>query len=1257
VVLKATARDPAHRYQTPAEMAEDLKRFVEDRPVRARRVSETERLWRWCRRNPLPAGLLAGIVLVFLAGFAGVFWQWRVAERAREDEKGQRSRADALRQGAETARDEAKHSAKRAEEEAARANEQKRLAEDNLTKAEKAEKKATEQQIRADDAAEFARRNLYYAQMRLAPQTWRGGHRSLNQLREILDNWLPKSGSPDRRGWEWFYLNSLPYQNVRTLTESGRLQRPSIVAWHVGTNRLAEGTADGLIRIWDVDQEKTTLILKGSAPSVNYWGGRWLAWSPDGMKLAAGFRDTTVRVWETRSGRELKVFRGLKSPVLSVAFSSDGARLAAWGVDGAIKIWDANTGRLSADVTHPGNAGAGAWSPDDKLVATGHGDGTVTISGTQQGDKVVTLGGGFAPITDLAWSPDSRRLATASSYDYATRIWEVASEKMVLGPLLHSHEVTSVAWEPSRQRVATGSIDETVRIWDATTGREAVTLRGHLTAVTSLSWGPNGRFASACVDGTVKVWNSIRDQESCVLPGHDGRAHAVSWCPDGKRLASGGDDGKVRIWDAATRNEIRTLTGHDKERVNGQFGLIPSLAWSPDGRLLASAGLDGRSFVWEVATGKEVFRLPADRGFVWSVAWSPDGTMLAAGSQDGTIRVIEGLKHTPKVHVFKAHPPRSDQFGGTRTLAWSPQGDRLASGGPDGLVKLWDPIRGAELAHMQGRQNLVFTVAWSRDGKRLASGSADLDAVVWDAQTGRKLATMRGHHSWVEAVAWSPDRTRLASAGLDNSVRIWDPTTGEETFVLRGNSGMFHDVSWSPDGAQLAAASSDGQIWLWDATRGFERDTTARALPFIDRKVASGTARGEDLLWFAESYLRAGKPREALALVKDDPYGLPKLFAKLPAGEQKVFAQLWPDVAAARDKARAWFEAELAKEPESSALAGELADLLLMDTTRWTILKPQEMSSNSGVALTVQADREKRRLAAVNVGAPWAKLAAAYHVIGDQPALDRLLKQHPAAAAGIGDLYAAVKDWERAIAEYRNAITDQPADGVVLTKLATAYQSAGRTREAVPYLAKASAANPNDTILPMRVAALQTWFGQDKELAATRRRILAFAKGTRDMFTADRVAKACCLLPSTDKTQCEAVLALARKAVQLGKDSPFLPYFQLALGMAEYRRGHFAEAEVALIAAANGGRDNPHVAGTSAFFRAMCLFRQGKEAEARQLAIEAASKMKPLPKDENNPLTGNSDHDDLILWLAYKEAKALINVELALPPKAENDKN
>ena len=69
--------------------------------------------------------------------------------------------------------------------------------------------------------------------------------------------------------------------------------------------------------------------------------------------------------------------------------------------------------------------------------------------------------------------------------------------------------------------------------------------------------------------------------------------------------------------------------------------------------------------------------------------------------------------------------------------------------------------------------------------------------------------------------------------------------------------------------------------------------------------------------------------------------------------------------------------------------------------------------------------------------------------------------------------------------------------------------------------------------------------------------------------------------------------------------------------------------------------------------------RQGKKDEARKLAIEAAAKMKPLPADEQNPLAGGTYwewHDDLILWLAYKEAKALLKFDAAAPPKAKNDK-
>ena len=68
--------------------------------------------------------------------------------------------------------------------------------------------------------------------------------------------------------------------------------------------------------------------------------------------------------------------------------------------------------------------------------------------------------------------------------------------------------------------------------------------------------------------------------------------------------------------------------------------------------------------------------------------------------------------------------------------------------------------------------------------------------------------------------------------------------------------------------------------------------------------------------------------------------------------------------------------------------------------------------------------------------------------------------------------------------------------------LAQSYINQGLTGKAVPLLLTASAADPNDTLLSLKVAALQAWFGQEKELAATRQRILTFAKGTDDRWTA-----------------------------------------------------------------------------------------------------------------------------------------------------------
>jgi tetratricopeptide (TPR) repeat protein len=315
----------------------------------------------------------------------------------------------------------------------------------------------------------------------------------------------------------------------------------------------------------------------------------------------------------------------------------------------------------------------------------------------------------------------------------------------------------------------------------------------------------------------------------------------------------------------------------------------------------------------------------------------------------------------------------------------------------------------------------------------------------------------------------------------------------------------------------------------------------------------------------------------------------------------------------------------------------------------------QQGRLSEAVALFTEAlDLTKDRAAKAGIIAGVGPLQGVLQALAERAASDAQFQAELAQYYTVHG-QAPLADAARARARtlFEDKLAKEPDNAALAADLFSAYQLAGRTREAIPLLAKASAGNPKDTVLSLQVAALQAWFGQDKELAATRQRILAFAKGTTDAGAAEHAAKSCSIRASTDKAELEAALALGRTGVNLYRGQWTL----MSLGMAEYRSGNYPAADEALLAAVNLGQDNPHVPGTSAFYRAMTLFRQGKKDEARKLAIHAAAKMKPLPADEQNPLTGDAMYEDLILWLAYKEAKALIQFDAAPAPKAENDRN
>jgi WD40 repeat protein len=780
VVLKAIARDPAHRYQTPAEMAEDLKRFVEDRPVRARRVSEGEKLWRWCRRNPLPASLLAGIVLVFLMGFAGVFWQWRVAEAAREDEKSQRGQAEALRQSAERVRDKAKQNAKQAEQSQHEADQARAASEKSRAAAEAETYRAMLSEVRA---------------LRAGHQPgWR--EKALGDLARLAVMPTPRRDLPELRTEAAATLGTADIRLV------GKVELPSADLGSFtfspdGRTLLTAGFQKGL-DFWDVPGNAHLSFVEGL--TVSQSGFDRAVYLPDGQGLAVGTRDHGVVFTDKHGIRtpRVPITQGSSQPT-KLAIDAKGQRIAvAWTGDAGITVHDVATGALLERFKDS----AFALSPDGRWLAREE-NSEIVLLPIASGERRIVLGRHGGAIA-LAFSPDGAMLA-AAFHDHTTVLWDLAKREQFGTLRGHRERVLDVAFSPDGGWIATGSLDYTARIWETRTGQNVATLPS--APVRRVQWSPTGDYLAACTHHSTrdvflyKITGRQRVQQW--LTGHRVELRGVAAHPRQERLTTSGYT-ELISWDLSVPCPSPIATGTNP-------GAVTSLAYSPDGSLLATAtwrGPDPREVViWDANTLKVRGRITGPQ-IVWALAFDPTGERLACGDAAGNVVLWDLTTSRPvqqfvtgseiRSIVFLDHPRSLVTHGKDTVLLFN-----LGSGKLERKVDL----AGGNI------RRLVANRAQSRLVVGFTSG-AIASLSLPDLTPGPRLE--HAHDGSVECLALSPDGRLLATGGADHRVVLRDVLSLEPLLGYPLWAGELRDLTFDFKGRRLAIVGTESDVELWD---------------------------------------------------------------------------------------------------------------------------------------------------------------------------------------------------------------------------------------------------------------------------------------------------------------------------------------------------------------------------------------------------------------------------------------------------------
>ena len=587
------------------------------------------------------------------------------------------------------------------------------------------------------------------------------------------------------------------------------------------------------------------------------------AYSPDGTRLALA---STIGVWliDVATGKEINLLTGHTGHLTghtyyvgTVVFSPDGRTLASLSQgyygDDVIRLWDAVTGESIAVLT--GGIDRFVFSPDGKTLASDGGDaGVIYLWDGVTGELKTTLIGHTAPVSTLAFNPESSALASGGN-DEVIRIWDVTTAELQLTFAAHANTVGFLKYSPDGEVLVSQGGDNKVCLWDARTGEflRMLTTRTENVSSIDIDFSKDGRtLVSVNSDENIRLWDlHTGEQLKTIIQDRD--FEFVLYSPDGRIFACSEDYGKatVLLFDANTGELLHDLkmprhaewvtgfqfspngqtlavrtcdeiyfwdvnTGELEKTITGYSEVVGKVAYSPDGRTLAS--LDNSVRIWDLDTQKLIKTISTKtlsvKGEIRAIAYSPDGETLTCGTMDKT--VLWNVSEWKEKGVLKGHTD------GVSSVAFNPDGKILATGSWDGTIQLWDVHREEHLKTFKKQDSYISTVLFSPNGQILASIEGDTTIRYWDIATGELLKTIKVKADTVNSIDFSPDGTTLVTADDTGKIKFWDVTTGDRKEVTHFKEDGTYDVYavFSPDGNTLASVDTGAEVFLWDVSTG-----------------------------------------------------------------------------------------------------------------------------------------------------------------------------------------------------------------------------------------------------------------------------------------------------------------------------------------------------------------------------------------------------------------------------------------------------